>query len=86
MSYSDKLEGKKYAKWFRIFLKMEDTSMKKLTNFLKRLWKDESAQGATEYILLLVVIVGLVIVFKEPITRIVKNKVNELGGMIESVK
>ena len=65
---------------------MEDTSVKKLTNFFKRLWKDESGQGATEYILLLVVVVGLVIAFKEPITNIVKTKVSELGGMIDSVK
>lgn len=60
--------------------------MKKLTNFFKRLWADESAQGATEYILLLVVIVGLVIVFKKPITDMVSAKVAELNTMVQSVK
>lgn len=60
--------------------------MKKLTNFFKRLWADESAQGATEYILLLVVIVGLVLLFGPKIKSIVGSKVEELGGMIQSVK
>jgi Flp pilus assembly pilin Flp len=73
-------------KWFRSNFKTEDTSMKKLTNFLKRLWKDESAQGATEYILLLVVIVGLVLLFGPQIKKIVGGKVDELSGMIQSVK
>jgi Flp pilus assembly pilin Flp len=69
-----------------VILKTEDTSMKKLTNFVKRLWKDESAQGATEYILLLVVIVGLVLMFGPKIKGIVSGKVDELSGMIQSVK
>ena len=60
--------------------------MKKVTNFLKKLWKDESGQGATEYILLLVVIVGLVLMFGPRIQEIIKGKVGELGGMIDQVK
>jgi hypothetical protein len=38
--------------------------MKNLRKQLKALWQDESAQGATEYILLLVAIVALVMLFK----------------------
>lgn len=52
--------------------------MKKLTNFFKKLWKDESGQGATEYILLLVVIVGIIIVFKQPIKDAVMQQVTKL--------
>lgn len=50
---------------------------------LKKLWKDESAQGATEYILLLVVLVGAIVIFKPRLeklltdqTSILENKVN----------
>ena len=53
---------------------------------LKKLWKDESAQGATEYILMLVAVVALAIMFKEKITDIVKSKIEEVGGEIQKVK
>ncbi len=69
----------------KVFIKTEDTPMKKLMNFLKKLWKDESAQGATEYILLLVVVVGLVVIFKDKIMAIVKGKVDQLGSDINKV-
>jgi Flp pilus assembly pilin Flp len=39
--------------------------MKTFRKQLKALWKDESAQGATEYILLLVAIVALVMLFRK---------------------
>ena len=60
--------------------------MKKLTNFFKKLWKDESGQGATEYILLLVVIVGIIIVFKDPIKKMVGDKVSELSSAVSEIK
>lgn len=60
--------------------------MKKLTNFSKKLMKNESGQGATEYILLLVVIVGLVVMFGPKLKEIVQGKVGELSGLVESVK
>lgn len=59
--------------------------MKKLKNFAKRFWKDESAQGATEYILLLVVVVGLIMVFKDPIKRMVYDKLGQLQNQIQQV-
>ncbi|MES2768555.1 MAG: hypothetical protein V4596_05350 [Bdellovibrionota bacterium] len=59
--------------------------MKKLINFSKRLRKSESGQGATEYILLLVVIVGLVLMFGPKIKSIVSAKVDALQGDINSV-
>ncbi len=65
---------------------MEGTSVKKVSNFLKKLWKDESGQGATEYILLLVVIVGLVMVFGPQIKDMVSTKVGELGEMVRGIK
>lgn len=48
----------------------------------KKLLKDESAQGATEYILLLVVVVGLLLTFRKQIIQIVSGKVSNLGNEI----
>lgn len=56
--------------------------MKSMTSMMKNLWKDESGQGATEYILLLVVVVGLAFVFKDKIMAIVSGKLEELAGSI----
>jgi hypothetical protein len=52
---------------------------------LKKLWKDESAQGATEYILLLVVVVGLVLMFKDKIKGLLASKVDGLAGDLNKV-
>lgn len=56
--------------------------MKKLATFVKNLWNDESGQGATEYILLLVIVVALAFVFKDRIMSIVQGKLEQLGGDI----
>jgi len=55
--------------------------MKKFTNFMK----NEKGQGATEYILLLVVIVGLVIAFKKPITDMITGKIGQLQQSVNQV-
>lgn len=56
--------------------------MKKATTMLKNLWKDESGQGATEYILLLVVVVALALMFRKSITQTLSDKVGELSSAI----
>lgn len=56
--------------------------MKKITSLAKKLWKDESGQGATEYILLLVVVVALALMFRNKITETLSEKLNELGSAI----
>lgn len=48
----------------------------------KRLWKEESAQGATEYILMLIIVVGIAFMFRRKITDIVSGKIDQLGGKI----
>ena len=50
---------------------------------LKNLWKDESAQGATEYILMLVVVVAIAVMFKNQISSIISGKVSKLGQDIQ---
>lgn len=56
--------------------------MKKLTTFAKKLWNDESGQGATEYILLLVIVVALAFMFRNKISSVMSGKLEELGGSI----
>ena len=56
--------------------------MTKLSQHLKNLWKDESGQGATEYILLLVVVVGVVMLFKERIGKALGDKLSTLSSDI----
>jgi hypothetical protein len=59
--------------------------MKKFKNFTKKLLKNQSGQGATEYILLLVVVVGLVMLFKKDIQSIISTKIGDLKNDIGSV-
>ena len=64
--------------------------MKLLTNLRNRLRKNlvknQSGQGATEYILLLVVVVGLVMLFGPKIKSKMNDKMGELESNIDQVK
>ena len=60
--------------------------MKKIKITLKNLWKDESGQGATEYILLLVVIVALVTIFGDSIKTTLEGKISDVAGSISVFK
>ncbi len=46
---------------------------RKIGNGVKKFWKDESGMGTVEVILIIVVLIGLVIVFKEQISGIVED-------------
>ena len=63
--------------------------MKFLSNLRNRLRKsliqNNKGQGATEYILLLVVVVGLVLLFKDKIRKQMDTKVGELGQSMDQV-
>jgi Flp pilus assembly pilin Flp len=54
--------------------------MKMINKSLKSLWNDESAQGATEYILLLVVVVTLAFIFKDKIKAAVTGRLENISG------
>jgi len=56
--------------------------MKKLKNFVLRLWKDESAQGTAEYILLLVAIVTIAFIFKDRIKELVTGKMGQVSDSL----
>lgn len=45
--------------------------------------KSQSGQGMTEYILLIVVVIGIATVFKEPIKRAVSGKMQSVEGSIQ---
>ena len=45
---------------------------KKLAHEVNRFWKDESGMGTVE-VILIIVLIGLVIVFKEQISGLVEN-------------
>ena len=56
--------------------------MKRFTAVMKNLWKNESGQGATEYVLLVVVVVALVVLFRDRITSALGEKLSQLAGDI----
>ena len=61
----------------------KEVIMNKIKHTLKRLWLDESGQGATEYILILVVVVALVLAFKGKIVQIITDRTGEVGDKIK---
>lgn len=56
------------------------------TRLRKNLLKNNAGQGATEYILLLVVIVGLIMAFGPRIKKAVSDKVGNLEESMANVK
>ena len=60
--------------------------MKSLKSFSKRMLNSQSGQGATEYILLLVVVVALVMMFKTQIKSALDGKLSELNSSISGFK
>jgi Flp pilus assembly pilin Flp len=59
--------------------------MQKIFNKMKSIWKDESAQGATEYILILAIVVGIAVVFGPQIKEMLKGKMEEIKGSVAKV-
>lgn len=59
-----------------------EMTMKRFTAVMKNLWKNESGQGATEYVLLVVVVVALVVLFRDRITSALVEKLSQLSGDI----
>jgi Flp pilus assembly pilin Flp len=56
--------------------------MSSLKKFAQQLWNDESAQGAAEYVLLLVVVVALVMLFRNKISAAFSGKLDTLSSDI----
>ena len=51
---------------------------KEAISTMKRFWKEEDGMGSVEIILIVVILIGLVILFKDSITEIVKNAIKQI--------
>ena len=60
--------------------------MKKVTTTIRALWNDESAQGATEYILLLAIVVSIAVAFGPKIKQLIGQKMEEITSAVGQVK
>lgn len=52
---------------------------------IKELWKDESGMGTVEVILIIVVLIGLVLIFKKQITQVVNNIFDKIVKQSNSI-
>lgn len=56
--------------------------MKRLKNLARKIWHDESAQGATEYILLLVAVVAVLVIFQKKIRSAIEGQIQAFEGKL----
>lgn len=54
--------------------------MKGLKKVATQLWNDESGQGTAEYVLLIAIVVGLIIMFKDRIKGMIDGKLGQIEG------
>ena len=54
-------------------------------NLLQAFWKEEDAIGVVEIILILVVLVGLVIIFKDQISSMIKDILSKITNQSKSL-
>ena len=59
--------------------------MKKLKEWVGDFVKEEDAVGVVEIILILVVLIGLVIIFKEQITNLVNSLLSKIAKQSNSI-
>lgn len=62
-------------------------NIRKKTNFLRSFLKDESGMGTVEVILIIVVLIGLVIIFKNQLNSLVKTifeRITKQSGTVMS--
>lgn len=59
--------------------------MNKLRTWARNFAKDESGQGTAEYVLLLVIIVGVIFIFKDRIKGWLTGTMDNIGGKIDGI-
>ena len=59
--------------------------MEKLKNIARDFVQEEDAVGVVEIILILVVLIGLVIIFKEQLTELVQNILSKITKQSNSI-
>ena len=57
----------------------------KLGKEIREFWKDEKGVGVIELVLVLVVLIGLVIIFKKQITTLLQNIFKEINSQSKEV-
>lgn len=60
-------------------------SEKRKLKGLKEFWKEEDGMGTVEIILIIVVLVGLVIIFKDQVTEIVESLFNKITSQTKKL-
>ena len=53
-----------------------------LKNLAVKIWKDESAQGMTEYILLVVGLVAVLFIFRDKFSTVMQQAIGNMEGKI----
>ena len=53
--------------------------------WIKNLWKDERGIGVVEMILILVVLIGLVIIFKSKLTTLITNIFTDITTTVNTI-
>lgn len=56
-----------------------------MRQFFKELWEDQSGMGVVEVILIIVVLIGLVIIFKSQITGVVNDIFEKIVSQSSSI-
>lgn len=54
-------------------------------NYLKRFYADEEGMGVVEVVLIIIVLVGLVIIFKDQITSLVKSILSKMTSQANKI-
>lgn len=54
-------------------LREDELMVKNIKNGVKRFWEDESGMGVVEIVLIIIVLIGLVVLFKKQITSLVNS-------------
>jgi len=60
--------------------------MKKLKNFAKNLLKDQSGQGTAEYVLLIAIVVGALVIFGPALKTKLTDKWNTISGQMDQIQ
>ena len=52
---------------------------------MRQLWMEEDGMGTVEVILIIVVLVGLVVIFRKQLTTLVDNLFNKITKQVDSI-
>jgi Flp pilus assembly pilin Flp len=68
-----------------VLRRRREVNMDKINNYIKEFIKEEDGIGVVEIILIIVVLIGLVIIFRDSIESLVKGIFNNITGKTENI-